>query len=61
MEYNQNPESQFSGSLPNAKMDLTMLTDGNSYFCPSNCELERIYTVPGNCPECNLKLVPLHV
>ncbi len=28
------------------------------YFCPMNCEGDKIYDSPGNCPVCNMKLVP---
>ncbi len=30
----------------------------NKYRCPMNCEGDKIYDSPGNCPVCNLKLVP---
>jgi Cu2+-exporting ATPase len=29
------------------------------YFCPMKCEGEKIYYTPGNCPVCNMKLVPI--
>jgi len=27
------------------------------YFCPMKCEGDKTYDAPGNCPECNMKLV----
>ncbi len=29
------------------------------YQCPMKCEGDKTYDVPGNCPECNMKLVPV--
>lgn len=29
------------------------------YQCPMKCEGEKTYDVPGNCPHCNMKLVPV--
>jgi len=29
------------------------------YQCPMKCEGAKIYRKPGNCPECNMKLVPV--
>lgn len=30
----------------------------NTYQCPMKCEGEKTYDQPGNCPVCNMKLVP---
>jgi len=30
------------------------------FFCPMKCEGEKIYDLPGNCPVCNMKLVPVN-
>jgi Cu2+-exporting ATPase len=30
------------------------------YQCPMKCEGDKIYNKPGNCPECNMKLVPVN-
>ncbi len=29
------------------------------YRCPMKCEGEKTYDAPGNCPVCNMKLVPI--
>jgi hypothetical protein len=29
------------------------------YKCPMKCEGDKIYDVQGNCPVCNMKLVPV--
>lgn len=29
------------------------------YQCPMRCEGEKTYSQPGNCPVCNMKLVPV--
>jgi Cu2+-exporting ATPase len=29
-----------------------------TYQCPMKCEGEKTYDQPGNCPVCNMKLVP---
>jgi Cu2+-exporting ATPase len=37
------------------------LKDNHSelYQCPMKCEGEKVYDMPGHCPVCNMKLVPL--
>lgn len=32
---------------------------GTKYYCPMHCEGDKTYDEPGNCPVCNMKLVPL--
>ena len=29
-----------------------------TYACPMKCEGEKTYDQPGNCPVCNMKLMP---
>ena len=29
------------------------------YQCPMHCEGDKVYHQPGNCPVCNMKLVPV--
>lgn len=29
------------------------------YHCPMKCEGDKVYDSPGNCPVCNMKLVPV--
>ncbi len=29
------------------------------YICPMKCEGDKTYVAPGNCPDCNMKLVPV--
>jgi len=31
----------------------------NSYYCPMKCEGEKVYEQPGDCPVCNMHLVPV--
>jgi Cu2+-exporting ATPase len=31
----------------------------DTYYCPMKCEGEKTYSAPGNCPVCNMKLVPV--
>lgn len=30
------------------------------YYCPMKCEEDKVYDSPGNCPVCNMKLVPVN-
>ena len=32
----------------------------NKYKCPKNCESNKVYDNPGNCPVCNMKLMPVN-
>jgi len=32
---------------------------GKAYQCSMKCEGEKTYNSPGNCPECNMKLVKI--
>jgi hypothetical protein len=29
------------------------------YYCPMKCEGDKLYDQPGNCPVCNMHLVPV--
>ena len=41
------------------KNEKTIQSGSNiKYFCPMKCEGEKTYDKPGNCPVCNMKLVP---
>ena len=31
----------------------------NAYQCPMQCEGEKTYNSPGNCPVCNMRLVEI--
>ncbi|VAW22794.1 hypothetical protein MNBD_BACTEROID01-1928 [hydrothermal vent metagenome] len=33
-------------------------SSAKSYKCPMNCEGGKTYDAPGNCPVCNMTLVP---
>lgn len=33
---------------------------GTSYQCPMHCEKDKVYNHPGDCPVCNMKLIPLN-
>ena len=30
------------------------------YYCPMKCEGEKVYDQPGDCPVCNMHLVPVN-
>ncbi len=32
---------------------------GNKYQCPMKCEGNKMYNTPGNCPVCNMNLMPV--
>lgn len=32
---------------------------GNKYQCPMKCEGDKMYDSPGNCPVCNMNLIPV--
>lgn len=32
---------------------------GEKYQCPMKCEGDKVYNEPGNCPVCNMKLMPV--
>ncbi len=34
-------------------------TKNMGYHCPMKCESDKVYSHPGNCPVCNMKLVPV--
>jgi hypothetical protein len=55
----------FTGRSNNVTNELTFQTSeskvaGNQtlYQCPMKCEGNKMYKEPGNCPVCNMKLVP---
>jgi hypothetical protein len=32
---------------------------GSIFYCPMKCEGEKTYDKPGNCPVCNMHLIPI--
>ena len=38
----------------NAEKEVTK----TGYACPMHCEKDKVYDKPGNCPVCNMKLMP---
>ena len=34
-------------------------TAHSKYYCPMKCEGDKVYDKPGNCPICNMHLVPV--
>ena len=34
-------------------------SEKNAFQCPMKCEGEKTYDSPGNCPVCNMKMVPV--
>ncbi len=45
--------------LTNQNSDNNIAANEAGYQCPMKCEGDKIYNKPGNCPECNMKLVPV--
>ena len=39
--------------------DKTKPASAGTYYCPMHCEGDKTYDKPGDCPECNMKLVPM--
>ena len=46
--------NEMSHSHSNHRPQTTTL-----YQCPMGCEGDKTYDTPGNCPVCNMKLVPV--
>ena len=45
-------------------METTNKQTGNevkstTYECPMHCEKDKVHDHPGNCPVCNMKMVPV--
>ena len=38
---------------------MTNKQNHTQYYCPMKCEGDKIYNEPGNCPVCNMHLVPV--
>ncbi len=45
-------------SMGQGSMDFKQQS-GNKYQCPMKCEGDKMYYSPGNCPVCNMNLVPV--
>ena len=41
------------------KLTIRKRHEGETYQCPMKCEGDKTYDHPGNCPVCNMKLVPV--
>ena len=39
--------------------DTTIVEKKTGYECPMHCEKDKVYGKPGNCPVCNMKLMPV--
>lgn len=50
--------TQVHESLTHSHADEEHNTSGK-YKCPMGCEGEKVCDSPGNCPVCNMKLVPV--
>ena len=37
----------------------THMSQKEKYFCPMKCEGDKTYDKPGNCPVCNMHLIPV--
>ncbi len=42
----------------NQSSDNKVAESQSEYYCPMKCEGDKTYNQPGNCPVCNMKLVP---
>lgn len=40
--------------------DSAKVEKNTDYKCPMLCEGDKVYDQPGNCPVCNMKLVPVN-
>jgi len=41
------------------KQDSVNIKKKTEYECPMHCEKDKVYDKPGNCPVCNMKLMPV--
>ncbi len=56
----KNPEENLAGSsLKNHQHIHNHKEKNGKYYCPMKCEGEKTYDEPGNCPVCNMHLVPV--
>ena len=39
--------------------EVSIADSGKGYQCPMKCEGDKTYTAAGNCPVCNMHLVPV--
>jgi Cu2+-exporting ATPase len=59
MEHNHNSDSHCCGMSHHNVKNETSSENNSAYFCPMKCEGEKTYPQPGNCPVCNMHLVPV--
>ncbi len=50
--------NKVTDTLTYQNRDNKMATNENLYQCPMKCEGDKSYETPGNCPVCNMKLIP---
>lgn len=43
----------------NSKEHTQKISPSSVYYCPMECEGEKLYFAPGRCPKCNMFLVPI--
>lgn len=42
------------------KQNLENVEKTTAYQCPMHCEKDKVYNHSGNCPVCNMKLLPMN-
>ena len=59
-EKDESSESHPAGNgLHNHKHQSTQEEKGTHYYCPMKCEGDKTYDKPGDCPVCNMHLIPV--
>lgn len=62
---NENTVSQKSNKQENthnhqhAQLSLSKSSNQDKYYCPMHCEGDKTYEKPGDCPVCNMHLIPV--
>ena len=52
-------DNEHTGMKSGEFVEGAQLSQAGKYYCPMKCEGEKTYSAPGNCPVCNMKLVPV--
>ena len=51
--------AQLHETHEHVKVTDAVTANAQRYSCPMKCEGEKTYDQPGNCPVCNMKLMPV--
>ncbi|MHB9142849.1 MAG: heavy metal-binding domain-containing protein [Paludibacter sp.] len=52
-------EQQGTQDMVHSGSSINLAKSHSHYRCPMGCEGDKTYDSPGNCPVCNMKLVPV--